>query len=238
MSDDHFDDNEYFDLPDDSEEAFAVLHRRRYRKLEQIWENNEGGNYWHHEREYIDCMTAFDAVHNLGLLTQFANPPRSTNDFGDFFQDFRRHVEVTSQKILIEAARRAKTGSQQIIVLDSSARQAIHRLIEAIREKLNGLQLPENKRDVLFNKLNSFASEIDRNRTRTEAFYNFAVETARTAKTVNDEIKPLQETIDRVFDMIEKAKKLKDSLPPWSERKKVEGPPKQLPKPDLDDLPF
>lgn len=119
-------------------------------------------------------------------------------------------------------------------------------MVQKIREHLETANLPEPKRDALFNKLNAFAGELDRNRTRPEAFYAFAIETARAAKQINDELKPLQQTIDKVFDWIEKGKKLAESLPPWSDRKKIEGPKKQLPAPDSqksdseedDDIPF
>ena len=141
----------------------------------------------------------------------------------------------------MEAARRLKTGAQNVIVLDATTRETIHSLINAIRDKLNALSLPENKRESLFTKLNAFAAEVDRNRTRTEAFYAFAVETARTAREVKAELQPIQQTIDRVFDWIEKAKRLADAFPPWAERKKIEGPTKRLPRPqqELDDeIPF
>jgi uncharacterized coiled-coil DUF342 family protein len=146
---------------------------------------------------------------------------------------------------MMEAARRMKTGASTIVILDAAARSAIHTLIEKIREKLNELKLPESKRDALFNKLNSFAAEIDRNRTRTEGFYAFAVGVARTAREINDELKPLQQTIDRVFGWLDKASKWKDALPTWSDRKKIEPPPKRIPRPrssdtDIidDDIPF
>lgn len=238
--DDDYSKNEYLDLPDDPEEAFAALHRRKYTELENIWQSDSGGG-WYNERRFVDTLVAFDEVHDLGILITYRNPPNSDKEFNDFFQDFRRHAEIASQKIMMEAARRVKVGAQQLVVLDAAARQAIHGLINAIREKLTELTLPENKRESLFNKLNSFAAEIDRNRTRPEAFYAFAVEVARTAREVNDELKPLQHTIDRVFDWLEKATKLWDSLPPWKERKKIEGPPKRPPQPtnDLDDdIPF
>jgi hypothetical protein len=225
--------NEYLDLPDDPEEGFAVLQRRKYEELEALWQENRGGG-WYDERRYVDRLVAFDEVYDLGILTAYRNPPKSDDKFSDFFQDFRRHAEIASQKILMEAARRVKVGAHQIVVLDAAARQAIHALIEAIREKLNELTLSEAKRESLFNQLNSFAAELDRNRTRTEAFFAFAVELARTAREVNDEFKPLQQTIDRVFDWIDKAKKLIDALPPWSERRKIEGPQKRLPPPNND----
>jgi hypothetical protein len=233
--------NEYLDLPDDPEEAFAILHRRKYKALEVVWSSNEGGSGWYHERRYVDQLVAFDEVHGLGILTAFRSPPSGESSFGDFFQGFRRHAEIASQKILIEAARRQKKGLQSVVVLDANSRDAIHKLIDAIRQKLNELVIPEDKRDSLFNKLNAFAVEIDRNRTRTEAFFAFAIEAARTAKTVNEEISPLQQTIDRVFDWLDKARSWADALPPWSERKKIEGPQKKLPGPkrDIDhEIPF
>jgi hypothetical protein len=237
--------NEYLDLPDDPEEAFAEFQRRKYTALEKSWENSEGGSGWYLERRYVDHLIAFDEVHGLGLLTEYRSPPTGNNDFSDFFQDFRRHAEITAQKILMESARRLKTGAQQVVVLDAAARSAIHALIDAIREKLNDLVLPENKRESLFNKLNAFAAEVDRNRTRAESFYAFAVETARVANEVNEEIKPLQQTIDRIFDWLDKATSWKEALPPWTERKKIEGPPKRLPAPgknlseEMDDeIPF
>lgn len=241
MSNEEQDDNEFLDLPDDPEVAFAVLHRRRYAFLEHLWEDEQHSGGVYHERRYVDTLIAFDDVHNLGIISAYKNPPNGDREFSNFFQDFRRNAEIASQKIMMEAARRLKTGTQSIIVLDATSRQTIHTLINAIREKLNELTLPESKRETLFNKLNTFAAEVDRNRTRTEAFYAFAVEAARTAKEVNDELEPLRQTIDRVFDWIEKAKKWTDALPPWEERKKIEGPRKRLPSPeqDLDDeIPF
>ncbi|NIA68443.1 hypothetical protein HBA54_07540 [Pelagibius litoralis] len=232
--------DEYLDLPDDPEVAFAVLHQRRHEAMEKQWDNDRVQS-WYYERRYVDTLTAFDEVHNLGILIAYRNPPKKDSEFADFFQDFRRNAEIASQKIMMEAARRLKIGSQNTIVLDAAARETIHTLINAIRGKLNELSMPENKRESLFAKLNMFAAEVDRNRTRTEAFYAFAIETARAAREVNEELKPLQKTIDRVFDWIEKAKKVGDVLPPWEERKKIEGPQKNLPKPqeDLDDeIPF
>lgn len=232
-------DNEYLDLPDDPELAFAVLQQRKFKDLAETWGNENGG--WYYERQYVDTLIAFDQVHGLGILSTYQNPPSKDHEFADFFQIFRRNVEIASQKILMEAARRQKTGIQNVIVLDAAARETIHALISAIRDKLNGLTLPESKRDSLFNKLNAFAAEVDRNRTRTEAFFAFAVESARAAREVNEELQPLQQTIDRIYDWIEKARAWRDTLPPWSERRKIEGPPKQLPPPQMksdDEIPF
>ena len=63
--------NEYLDLPDDPEEAFAELHKRAYARLEEVWDDSRGGNTWYYERRYIDELLAFDEVHQLGYLTAY-----------------------------------------------------------------------------------------------------------------------------------------------------------------------
>lgn len=217
--------NEFLNLPDDPEEAFLQLEKRKYEDLSPLWQSTSDFRY---EREYTNILTAFDEVYALGFLTKFHDVPTADSEFSEYYHSFKNHINRLKQKLLVEEARKLKTGTTGIVSLDAPARSAIHKLIDSIREKLNLLNLPENKREALFAKLNAFASEIDRNRTRTEAFYSFAVDTARAARQVNDEIKPLQDTIDRVFDMLDKATKWKDSLPRWQERKEIEGPPKQL----------
>lgn len=231
------DDNEYLDLPDDPEEAFATLQQREYTTLEHTRDENS----WSAERRYVNKLIAFDEVYDLGILIQFRNPPWENDRFGAFFFRFSNHIDTIAQKFLIESARRQKNGAELIVVLDEAARTALHHLINQVRNKLNELDLTEEKREALFNKLNAFAAEVDRNRTRTAAFLAFAVDVSRTAKDMAEPFKPLQRTIDRVLDVLDEAKKWRDALPPWSERKKLEGPPKQISGPSggLDDeIPF
>ena len=225
--------NEYVGLPDDPEMAFAVLQHRMYAALRQIWESEERRDLYE-ERRYFDTLIAFDEVHDLEIFTAFRDPPNGRSDFHEFFESFCRHAEISSQKFKMEAARRIKSGAQEIVVLDANAREAIHALISAIKEKLNELTLPEEKRESLFNKLNSFAAEVDRNRTRTEAFLSFAIDVSRAVGTAKEELSPVSHPIDRILDLIEKASKLHEVLPPWKDRKRIEGPTKCLAPPQQD----
>ena len=87
-------DNEYLDLPDDPDEAFATLHRRKFSELEAGWEENDGnGDYWGAARDYVDTMIVWDEVYNLSNLEYFKSVPATVSEFADFFQVFRRHVE-------------------------------------------------------------------------------------------------------------------------------------------------
>jgi hypothetical protein len=89
VSDDGFFSNEYLDLPDDPEEAFAASHRRKYKELEDCWARETDSCGWYNERRYVDTLVAFDEAHDIGLLTAYRNPPNSDREFGDFFHDFR-----------------------------------------------------------------------------------------------------------------------------------------------------
>lgn len=225
-------DNEFLSLPDDAEEAFAVLQRKKFIELQDALVSGKGDSGWELERTYVDFLLAFDEVHDLGFFREFRNPPVSDQEFSSFYHRFRRAAEMARQKILIEAARRVKSRSTSIVILDAASRTAIHALIQKIREKLGEMELPDNKREALFNKLNAFAAEVDRDRTRAESFNAFVVDLAKTARTAHKEIKPLEQTIDRVIDLLDKAKKLRDSLPSWRDPAKIEAPHKQLPRPN------
>ena len=231
MSDVEQDIDEYLGLPDDPEMAFATLYQRKSAELAGARASDPGS---FSREQYVDILIAFDQVHNLGVFSEYNCRPVVQADFNEFFRHFERDAEVSAQKFMMEAARRRKIVPQSIVILDTTARQTIHTLINSIREKLNELALSENKRESLFNKLNLFAAEVDRNRTRTEAYYALVVETGRAVREINAEIKPLQQTFDRVSDWIEKANKWSDALPQWKDRKKIEGPPKQIASPQAD----
>jgi hypothetical protein len=232
--------NLYLQLPDDPEDAFAELHYILIDELEKALSTSENSSDFF-ERRYIDQMIAFDQVHGLDFLSDWQASPSRGSDFYEYFNNFKRFVEIQCHKIQMEAARRVKSGATEIVILDSSIRSAIHKLVDVIREKLNGIELPENKRDSLFNKLNAFTAELDRDRTRPEAFFAFVIEMSRTAKKSHDELKPFEDTINRIVEMLDKAQKLRDSLPPWSERKKLPRSSELLASPKSggdDEIPF
>jgi len=112
VSDDNaYSKNKYLDLPADPEEAFAVQQQREYKELEEMWANDRGGDSRFFERRYVETLVAFDEVHDLGILTAYRDPLTRDKEFSDFWHDFSRHAEITSQKIMMEAARRESRGA-------------------------------------------------------------------------------------------------------------------------------
>jgi hypothetical protein len=97
------DENEFFDLPDDPEEAFAVFQAREHERLESARDQS-----WLHERRYVNSLIASDEVHGLGLLIEFRNAPYPEESFAEFFFEFSHRAEIIYLKIKMEAARRQK----------------------------------------------------------------------------------------------------------------------------------
>jgi hypothetical protein len=58
----------------------------------------------------------------------------------------------------------------------------------------------------------------------------------QAAANASEEWRPVWERVDRVLGMLDAAKHWVESLPAWSERKKLEGPKKQLAAPQAKDL--
>tara|TARA_R110002096_G_scaffold4536_11_gene21548 strand:- start:84 stop:785 length:702 start_codon:yes stop_codon:yes gene_type:complete len=222
--------NEFLDLPDDPEEAFAEYCRRKLDELERSLEGSPSNQGWWSEREYVDQLLGFDDAHDLGVFTDLGDAPAADASFGSYFAKFRRRAQMSRQKFLIQQAQRIKSGVVEIVVLDEKSREAIRKLVEAIRQKLDHLELPANRRDVLFNRLNAFAAEVDRDRTRTEAFNSVAIELARTFRGAVDESNIL-DTVGRVSDFLGNAPEWRDFLPSWNEKPKLEAPQKKLSAP-------
>jgi hypothetical protein len=236
--------NEFASLPDNSEEAFAVLHRRRMRELDEAYEENRGGVWM--ERAYVDCMISFDDVYGLDILSDLKNPPLNDQDFGPYYTAFRRRCEMTSMKVLMEAARRAKAGVSTVVCLSQPSKAAIHRLIGEIRVQIYAIKISDELRHSLLAKLNAFAAEVDKEKTSTQALYAGMIEASRAIREASDELQPVFDRLDRISKWIEKADKIADKLLPWRERRQIEKPQPKIEdkRPNLsnvdldDDVPF
>ncbi|NDV88310.1 hypothetical protein GTW51_16540 [Aurantimonas aggregata] len=226
---------EFLDLPSDPEEAFAVYQSEKWKQLnERLRVENRPD--WSVEREYVDAIIAFDEVYSLSFFDNYKDVPSDDNFFGSYYKQFVRLSAKLTLKINLEAARRIKSSGSEIVVLDPASRSAIRQLIDAIRQNIDTLSISEEKRRTLFRKLNAFAAEIDQNLTRVEAFKSFALEVNQAAANASEEWRPVWERVDRVLGMLDSAKHWVESLPAWSERKKLEGPKKQLAAPQTKDL--
>jgi hypothetical protein len=112
-------------------------------------------------------------------------------------------------------------------------------LIESARD------LPIKKRESLYGKLNTFAAEVDRARTRFETASALLLEICDPIGQGFEKLEPARRWLDSIGALMARAKGLEDSirLPKPTERPRLEPLRRNLPPPskpaDLDDdIPF
>ena len=134
--------------------------------------------------------------------------------------------------------------------LDASTKSKIRHYLEKIREIVDRLEVPLPKKEALTAKITALTDEVDRDRTRLDAYAGLALEMAATGGEVAHRLNPARKFLDSIAGLLGYAKQAEDarpSLPAPHERKRLTPPRKErLPapepprQPDLldDDIPF
>jgi hypothetical protein len=146
--------------------------------------------------------------------------------------------------------RHAQVVRKHSVRLEQNMREKIRELINKIKITIEGIELPLLRKEALMAKLNAFAAEVDRDRTRSEAFGALIIEIAGGAAKVERKLRPIRKWLDSIARVMHEARVHEDTqgrLPPpiQAPQKQISPPsreaPKQPPKtePVLDDhLPF
>ena len=134
--------------------------------------------------------------------------------------------------------------------LDPSTKSKIRHYLEKIREIVDRLEVPLPKKEALSARITALSDEVDRDRTRFDAYAGLALEMATTGGEVAQRLNPVRKFLDSIAGLLGYAKQAEDarpSLPAPHERKRLTPPRKErLPapepprQPDLldDDIPF
>ena len=174
-------------------------------------------------------------------LSKWTIPPASGNVYEEYKQ-FSTDVDHITITIRLRNAPRVRKYS---VGLDKATKTKIHHYVGQIREAIGQADLPVKKRDSLYDKLNSFAEEVDRARTLFEAAMALYVDFCDAIGQGFDKLEPARKWIDSISTAMGRAKVLEDesrrSLP--APPKRIEPPrrpePARPPSTDLDDeIPF
>jgi hypothetical protein len=210
----------YDELPDDPEEAFIYL-EKNYRQLcENLLEY--AGDNERIDTYYVQYISkTISAANELNIKCSFKQktiPKISGTSYLDYLE-FVNEVEQYKTSINIRRARR-KSGHS--VKLDPAAKVKLRHHLSQIRETVDKFtDVPAEKREAFYKKINALQEEIDRDRTRYEALAALAIEAAGAFGDAVDasKVTKILDSISRVF---------------WSA--KQNEPAKRLPAPEQQKL--
>jgi Rad3-related DNA helicase len=183
--------------------------------------------------QYVSRLMAFHDAHDMGVLIT-PELVRGSDNFNDSFDNFLDKVVYWTTQIEIRHAQRLRPIST-ILKLTPEIRRQLHSYISKIRETISPMNLAEKKKEAILGKLTALADEIDRDRTKAEAWTAFTLEIAGVGGEAAKELKPVKELADAIANLLGKAKELAGDvlgLPSPTTRKRIEGPKKQLSPPE------
>jgi hypothetical protein len=206
--------DDYLDLPEDPELQLVSFERRERLNLNEairvINRNTNEQDVLSGTRDkqayYATRLMAFHDAHGFTMLNK-PNLWRSGANFESEFESLLDEVTYWTTQIEVRHAQRLRPIST-ILQLTPEIRKQLHSYITKIRVVVTPLELTAKKKEAIFSRLNALADEIDRDRTKTEAWTAFALEIASAGGQAAKELKPVKDLSDAIGNLFGKAKDL------------------------------
>ncbi len=241
--------HEFEDDSGDPEMAFVRLETKFRRRLNQNLASIEdnSGAYSTYYIEYMNhTLAAVDAL-GLDILPFHSVPSHSSksHEVWEKFLDFTTAVDHYSVKVKIAHAHgRSAFG----VTLSGPEKEKIRHYVAQIKTTIDASNLPPDKKEALFAKINAFLGAVDKDRTSMKDFSDFIISAAGTAGDVAEELEPTWKWVRAIAQLFgvnigDEQKR----IPTRRRPEQIEGPKKRLPPPskskggysDLDDdIPF
>jgi hypothetical protein len=171
-------DDEYPDLAEDPDLAFRQLEKKFRSEMNEALNNldrEQSGDICY--LSYINRTVA--AAKTLGIETfkDWEILSHQRDSLWGEYQEFNTVVEHYLVQVQIMHSRRVRGYSVQ---LDASTKSKIRHYLEKIREIVDRLEVPIPKKEALTAKITALSDEVDRDRTRFDAYAGLALEVAAT----------------------------------------------------------
>jgi hypothetical protein len=193
--------------------------------------------------EYMNHTKAAARALNLDILDPWDIPSHAQHGLSDQFNDFTAAIDHFIVQVLIDNARSTLRFS---VGLDTDERDKLRNYIAEIKIIIDRSSLPQKKKERLYDLINRFLVEVDRDRTPWDRFADLVIGLSHLGGEAAQELEPARKLIDSIARLLGRSKEFEDAtpeLPPLAQRRQIPGPPKQLPSPkkrgDMDDeIPF
>jgi hypothetical protein len=231
---------------DDPEMSFVRLETRFRAVLEKNLEATESnGAYNSFVIEYMNHAVAVAQALGLDILQGWEIPHHSYNSsLHDTYRDFITDVDHYKVKIQIDRLRQRRKFSVPLAPTD---KERIRHYVAQIKTIIDKSELSADKKDALYNKINAFLAEVDKDRAALAAWSDFSIGVAHTFGEMAKEAEPVRKFIDSISRLLGRAQEIdekKNTLPSPPTPKRLEPPKRRLLPPqrkrgDFDDeIPF
>ena len=221
------------------EMAFVRLERKFRAAYEKNIENSDSnGAYNHYTIEYMNHVVA--AARALGIeIFEFWTVPSENNTY-EAYQNFRHEVDNYTVQIQIAHIR---SGPKNSVALDATEKKHLRAYADAIKDVIDKSTLATAKKERLFDKINAFIAELDKDRTLLQKFNDIILSLANTGGEVAEELEPAWKWVKlgaAILGIRQETEQTKLAPPP----KKIEPPKRQIAPPKKahqemdDDIPF
>lgn len=239
-------DDDLLNLPDDPELAFVEYEASLREKIFAEMRESHEQDYRNIRLDYINHVIAAAKAFDIKDLRDCDGPQGNDQTF-EYYEWLLSEVVQYTVQIRIKNSRRVKRYS---VALNSTVRQKIRHHLGKIKETVDGLDVPQSKKEALFDKIAKLEDEVNRDRTRFDAVMALILETAGTGGEAAKRLEPVRKFIDSITGLLKEAKEGEDKASPRleapNERKRIEGPPKKIAAPDPkkqppdwdDEIPF
>jgi hypothetical protein len=222
-------DEEDFDaIADDTPEmAFVRLESKFRRAFKANLDNDNNNSFAYCAVEYINhTLSAAEAL-GLDFLDFWTVPKSSENDIGDKFQEFTRSVDTFIVKTRIAHVRSNPKGS---VALEASEKLVLRHYVEQIKTVIDNSTLVVTKRERLYDKINAFLEEVDKERTPLQRFTDIITTLAHLGGDAAEAMEPAWKWVKLIGAVLGARQETEQvRLPPPPKR--LEAPKPQLPKP-------
>lgn len=229
----------------DNEVAFVRLESKFRAALAARLENSD--NNFSYDSAVIEYMNhTIAAAKALGLkgFDMWEVPShgagRHNNGVSDRYNDFVTAVDHFKVQVQI---REAKSYNRYSVALDTNEKDKLRAYVAQIKSVIDNSNLSTAKKERLYNKINAFLAEVDRDRTGFEQLADLTMSLAHLGGEAAKELEPARKLLHTINVFLGRVKEFEDSgtaLPPSGTPAQLPAPPKQLPAPKIvdDDIPF
>jgi hypothetical protein len=226
------------------EMAFVRLESKYRDKLHANLEGSDNsGHFDACVIEYMNHTQAAAKALGISMLDGWQIPSHRKTGLYDRYKDFTTAIDHFKVQVQIDNARTAYVFS---VALSQDEKDKLRNYVAEIKKVIDSSSLLQRKKERLYDLINSFLIEVDRDRAPWDRFADLVIGLAHLGGEAAQELEPARRLINSIARLLGRGKEVEESvkeLPPTRIPRQIPAPPKELPDPgnsaDMDDeIPF